>query len=117
MGEEPIDYKKLYEDEQKKVAILENDLLAFKSPGKTKLYHAVNRNMSDLADLLNAKSIKNVNLDDKDDKTIERLKIIWSAIKSLSETLAVLRVAAGLSGDEEEENKTPFIETVAETRK
>ena len=103
--------------EKSKVKVLEQRVSAFEAPGKTKLYHAVNRNMSDLADLLNAKSLRNVNLDDKDDKTMERMKIIWSAIKSLSETLAVLRVAAGLTGSEEEDAKTPFIETIAETRK
>lgn len=117
MSEEEIDYKKLYEQEQKKVSVLEQKVAAFEGPGKAKLYYAVNRNMSDLADMLNAKSLKTVNIDDAADKTMERMKIIWSAIKSLSETLSVLGVAAGVTGNEQDDLKTPFIETIAETRK
>jgi len=117
MPEEPEDFKKLYEQEKKKVSLLEQKVAAFEGPGKAKLYYAVNRNMSDLADMLNAKSLKSVNIDDAADKTMERMKIIWSAIKSLSETLSVLSVAAGITGKEDEDLKTPFIETVAETRK
>lgn len=117
MSEEPIDYKKLYELEQKKVSALEQKVSSFEGPGKAKLYYALNRNMSDLADLLNAKSIRNVNLDDASDKTMERMKIIWSAIKSLSESLGVLGAASGITGNEQQDLKTPFIETIAETRK
>lgn len=109
--------KKQLEQEKKKVAVLEQKVSAFEGPGKAKLYYAVNRNMNDLADMLNMKSLKNVNIDDATDKTMERMKIIWSAIKSLSETLSVLSLAAGITGKEDEDTKTPFIETIAETRK
>src|ERR1700748_644148 len=111
------DIKKQLDQEKKKVTFLEQKVAAFEGPGKAKLYYAVNRNMSDLADMLNAKSLKSVNIDDESDKQMERMKIIWSAIKSLSETLSVLSVAAGITGKEEEDLKTPFIETIAETRK
>lgn len=114
---EEIDYKKLYEQEQKKVAVLEQKVAAFEGPGKAMLYYALNRNMNDLAQLLNAKSLRNVNMDDKDDRTMERMKIIWGAIKSLSEILPVLGLAAGITGNEADDTKTPFIETIAETRK
>jgi len=114
---EEIDYKKLYEQEQKKVSVLEQKIASFEGPGKAKLYYALNRNMSDLADLLNAKSLKNVNLDDASDKTMERMKIIWSAIKTLSESLGTLGATSGITGNEQDDTKTPFIETIAETRK
>lgn len=118
MPDESIEeVKKLLEQERKKVAFLEQKVGAFEGPGKAKLYYAVNRNMSDLADMLNAKSLKTVNIDDATDKTMERMKIIWSAIKSLSETLSVLGVAAGITGNEDDDLKTPFIESIAETRK
>lgn len=115
--DEITELKRLLDQEKKKTIFLEQKVLAFEGPGKAKLYYAVNRNMSDLADMLNAKSLKSVNIDDAADKTMERMKIIWSAIKSLSETLSVLSVAAGITGKEEEDLKTPFIETIAETRK
>lgn len=117
MSEESIDYKKLYEQEQKKVSVLEQKVSSFEGPGKAKLYYALNRNMSDLADLLNAKSLKNVNIDDASDKTMERMKIIWTAIKTLNESLGALGATSGITGNESEDTKTPFIETIAETRK
>lgn len=117
MPDESVDYKKLYEQEQKKVSVLEQKISSFEGPGKAKLYYALNRNMSDLADLLNAKSLRNVNLDDASDKTMERMKIIWSAIKSLSESLGTLGATSGITGNEQDDTKTPFIETIAETRK
>jgi len=113
---ESIDYKKLYEQEQKKVKVLEEKVASFEGPGKAKLYYSLNRNMNDLADMLNARSLKSVNIDDASDKTMERMKIIWSAIKSLSETLAILGQSAGITGNEEEDLRKPFIETVATRR-
>lgn len=109
--------KKLLEQEKKKVSVLEQKVAAFEGPGKAMLYYALNRNMNDLAQLLNAKSLRSVNMDDKDDRTMERMKIIWGAVKSLSEILPALGLSAGITGNEAEDTKTPFIETIAETRK
>lgn len=118
MPEESIDeLKKLLDQEKKKVAVLEQKVSAFEGPGKAKLYYALNRNMNDLADMLNAKSLKNVNMDDKDDRSMERMKIIWGSIKSLSEILPILGISAGITGNEQDDTKTPFIESIAETRK
>jgi hypothetical protein len=103
MPEETIDYKKLYEQEQKKVSVLQQRLSSFELPGKTKLYYAVQRNMNDLADLLNGINLKDVNIEDPKDKTMERLKIIWPSIASLSTTLAILADSAGISGDEKKD--------------
>jgi hypothetical protein len=113
---EDINYKKLYEQEKQKTKALEEKLFAYEGPGKAKMYYALNRQLSDLADLINAKSLKNINIDEAADKTLERMKIVWGSIKSLSEILPILAQAAGLSGNEEEDLKRPFIETVAEKR-
>jgi hypothetical protein len=118
MPEETIEsLKKELEQERKKVKVLEERVTSFEGSGKAKLYYAVNRNMNDLADLLNAKSLKSVNIDDASDKTMERMKIIWSAISTLSQTQSALSLTAGITGKEDEDVKTPFIETIAETRK
>jgi hypothetical protein len=116
--QEPIEeLKKQLKQEQQKVAVLEGKLAGYEGPGKAKMYYALNRQLSDLADLINAKSLKNINIDEAADKTLERMKIVWGSIKSLSEILPILAQAAGLSGNEEEDLKIPFIESVAETRK
>jgi len=98
-----IDYKKLYEDEQKKVATLESKLDSFGLQGKAKLYYSLNRNMSDLSDMLDNIKLKGVNLDDKDDRTMERLKLIWASVKPLVETISLLGESSGITGDEKKD--------------
>lgn len=114
--QESIDYKRLYEQEQKKARALEEELSSFKANGKAKMYYALNRQLNDLADLINAKNLKHINIDEAADKTLERMKIVWGSIKSLSEILPILAQSAGLTGNEEEDLKKPFIESVAEKR-
>lgn len=106
------------EDYKKKVAVLEQKLAAFEMPGKVKLFYSLNRNMNDLADMLNAIKLKDLNLDDPKDKTFERLKIIWASITPLATTIASLGATAGITGNEEKdiENRVPFIETIAQRR-
>lgn len=112
----PEDYKKLYEEEQRKSALLEEKIQAYEGPGKAKLYYALNRQVSDLADMLNAKSLKRIDVSDGSDKTLERMKVVWGAVKSLSEILPLLAQSAGITGNEKEDLNRPFIETVAEKR-
>jgi len=115
MSESLEDIKKELDQERRKVKILEEKVTAFEMPGNAKLYYSLNRNMNDLADMLNARSLKTVNIDDASDKTMERMKIIWSAIKSLSETVATLGQSAGVTGDEEKDmkKKTSFLDKFA----
>ena len=80
------------------------------------MYYSTNRQLNDLADLMNAKSLKNVNLEDKDNKIMERTKIIHGLIKSILEMLPLLRQAGGITDNEEEDLRKPFIESVAQTR-
>ena len=108
--------KKQLEAERKKSLLLEEENLSFKLPGKAKMYYALNRNLNDLADLLNATPIKHINLDDPKDKSVERLKLLWGAVEKLSGTVAIMGQSAGVTGDEEKDLGRPFIETVAERR-
>jgi hypothetical protein len=117
MSEEIEDFKKLYEQEKKKVAFLEQKVTAFESPGKSKMYYALNRNQNDLADMLNGINLKNIAIDDPKDKTMERLKMIWTSMGFLATTLTALGQSSGVLGKDEGDDKTPFIESIAETRK
>lgn len=117
MPEESIeDLRKELQILQKKYSDLEAENKSYKTDGKIKMYYALNRNLNDLADLLNATPVKNINLDDIKDKTVERLKLIWGAVEKLSATVAVMGQSAGITGNEDEDMNKPFIESVAEKR-
>lgn len=118
MSDESIDsLKKDLQIANGKVSALEGKLKAYEGPGKAKMYYSMNRQMSDLADMMNARDLKKVNLDDAADKTMERMKIIWGSVKTISEILPLLRQSGGITDNEAEDLGKPFIETVAETRK
>lgn len=110
--------KKQLDQERKKVKVLEERLSTFDMPGKVRLYYSLNRNMNDLADMLNGINLKGMDITDPKDKTIERLKIIWASIGSLSATIAVLGESAGVSGNEAEDSKRKisFIDSIADKR-
>lgn len=113
-----IDYKKLYDDEKKKTDLLENRLSSMLINGKAKLYYSLNRNMSEIADVLDETKVKDIDLNDPKDKTMERLKIIWSSISPLVETIRTLGMDSGVTGNEKDDTaKKPFVETIADNRK
>lgn len=101
--EDEINYKVLYEELEKKYDSLFKKFDSLGLQGKAKLYYSLNRNMSDLADMLDTIEMKNVNIDDTKDKTMERLKIIWAAVKPVSETLSLLGESSGITGDEKKD--------------
>lgn len=91
-----IDYKDLYEKAKAKLDSLELQ-------GKAKLYYSLNRNMADLSDMLDSIKMKDINLDDPKDKTMERLKMIWASVKPLVETISLLGESSGITGDEKKD--------------
>lgn len=118
MSEETIDsLKKALQRANDEIIELKGKLKSFEGPGKAKMYYSMNRQMSDLADMMNARDLKKVNLDDAADKTMERMKIIWGSVKTISEILPLLRQSGGITDNEADDLGTPFIETVAETRR
>lgn len=103
MTETIEDLQKQLDIEKKKNSFLENQLVEFQQPGKVKLYYSLNRNMNDLADMLNSIKLKELSLDDPKDKTFERMKIIWASVSPLVETIRVLGESSGVTGDEEKD--------------
>ncbi len=89
--------------EQRKNISLQEKLDSFGLQGKAKLYYSLNRNMSDLSDMLDNIKLKGVNLDDKEDRTMERLKLIWASVKPLVETISLLGESSGITGDEKKD--------------
>lgn len=113
-----LDYKKLYEQEQKKMAVLEKKLALYEKDGAVKLYYSLNRKMNEFADILNNTNLKDVKLDDPKDKTFERLKVIWNDSSGLAVAVKSLGESAGITGDEDKDNKrkVSFIDTIADKR-
>lgn len=120
-----VDYKKLMESHeetikklQSKISSLEAENDSYKLSGRVKLFYAINKQQNDLADMLNSIELKNVDLAKPTDKTVERLKIIWSSIGILSPIVNELRLSAGVTGDEDEDisARKPFVDTIAVSR-
>ncbi len=101
MGE--TDYKVLYEKEKKRADVLQAKLDSMDLQGKAKLYYSLNRNMSDLSDMLDGIDLTKVNMEDPKDKTMERLKLIWASVSPLVATVAMLGESSGITGDEKKD--------------
>jgi len=116
--EEEVDYKLLYEREKKQNEILSLKVTAYEMPGKAKLFYSLNRQQNDLADMMNKVDLRNIDIADKDNKTMERLKMIWASIGTLAPLVDMLQSSAGVTGNEKEDmaNRVPFIERIATKR-
>ena len=104
-------------NEKEKFAVLEKKFNDLGLRGKAKLYYSLNRNMSDISDMLDKIKFADINLNDKDDKTMERLKMLWASAKPLVETLSILETSAKITGDEEKDTAAKNVLEFAEVRK
>jgi hypothetical protein len=87
----------------KRIKELEDKLAFYEQDGGAKLYYSLQRKMNEIADILNNVKLSNLALDDKNDKTFERLKVLWTDSKVISEATKVLGDAAGVTGDEKKD--------------
>ncbi len=104
-------------DEKEKNISLEKKFNDLGLRGKAKLYYSLNRNMSDISDMLDKIRFSDIKLDDKDDKTMERLKMLWASVKPLAETLNILELSSKISGDEKADTAAKNVLEFAEVRK
>lgn len=114
MAETIEDLRKQLQTEKDKSAALQAKLESLNLQGRAKLYYSLNRNMSDLSDMLDGIRMKGINLDDKEDRTMERLKLIWASVKPLVETISLLGESSGITGDEKKDTakKGSFLDSV-----
>lgn len=94
-----------------KIATLERKVAFYESNGSARLYYAINRKASEMAELLNSTSLTSIPIEDPKDKTFERLKVIWADSANISEALKTLATAAGMiTGDEKADvSKKPYV--------
>lgn len=104
-------------DERHKYELLQKKFNDLGLRGKAKLYYSLNKNMSDIADMLDKINFSEINLESKADATMERLKILWASVKILSESLNTLETTTTISGDEKTDTAPRNILDIAEIRK
>ncbi len=86
--------------------------------GSEQLYHALNKKMVEMAQLLNATNLKSLDITDPKDKSFERLKVLWDSAAKVAEATKSLGQTAGiLKPDDGGEEKKSFVDSIAESRK
>lgn len=97
---------------------LQAKLKLYEQNGAAKLYFSLNRKMNEMANLMNKTNLENIDIDDPKSKTFDRLKVIWNDAASIATAVEALGKIAKVTGNEEEDvNKKPFIETIADSRR
>lgn len=115
-NEQPI-VKSEIQKKSERIKALEDKLISLGVVGEAKLYYSLNKNMSDIADVLDNTDMAEINLSDPKDKTMERLKTIWAAITPLADTLKLLKMSAKITGDEDSDViRKSFVDKIAEPR-
>jgi hypothetical protein len=93
-------------------------LKKYEEDGVAKLFYSLNRKAWEMADLMNATNLRNLDIDDPKSKTFDRLKVVWQDASSIAAAVKALGEIAGVTGNEKKDvERKPFIEEVAETRK
>lgn len=96
---------------------LKNKVQLYEQNGAAKLYYALNRKMNEMADMLNKQTLTNLDLTDAKDKSFERMKGIWESAEKVATAVDALGKLAKVTNNEDEDvNKKPFVETIAEKR-
>jgi hypothetical protein len=101
-----------------KIAKLEEKLSKYEDNGMAKLYYSLNRKANEMADLMNAISLKDLDIDDPKSKSFDRLKVIWQGASEIAISLTQLGQMAGvLKVDKKPEESKPFVDLIAQERK
>jgi hypothetical protein len=115
--DESVDYKRLYEDEKKKSEKLAKIIDQYEMNGATKLFYSINRKSNEMANLLNANPLDDVNVGDKDSKSFERIFKILEKCETIANSIKSLGEIAGVTGDEEKDlGKRMFTSRLAAKR-
>ena len=101
-----------------KISKLEEKLAKYEDNGMAKLYYSLNRKANEMADLMNAISLKDLDIDDPKSKSFDRLKVIWQGASEIAISLTQLGQMAGvLKADKKEGESKPFVDSIAQDRR
>ena len=89
----------------------------YEQNGAAKLYYALNRKMNEMGEMLNSYNLSDIDMGKAADKTFDRLKVIWNDASDIAQGIEALGKLAKVTGNEEEDiNKKPFVDTIAQSR-
>jgi hypothetical protein len=86
---------------------LEAKIKLYEQNGAAKLYYSLNRKLSEMADLLNAVSLKNIDISAKQDASFDRVFKLLEKSEGISTAAKTLGEFAGISGNEALDTQTP----------
>jgi hypothetical protein len=115
--EEEIVDKSSPEYLESKVAKLEEKVAKYEDNGVAKLYYSLNRKANEMAELMNAINLKDLDIDDPKSKSFDRLKVVWTGASEIAISLTQLGQMAGVLKKEEDETKKPFVNSIAMDRR
>lgn len=109
--------EKAIENLKKQVSVLEQKLALYeKDPVKRGYFSLVNI-VNQQINILNQFNLKDeIGSNPKEDKQYDRVKAIWEGLKEMIIDLRNLRIELKIS-EEDKEDETPFIESIAQQRK
>ena len=103
---------------KRKIEKLETNLEKYEQNGVAKLYYSLNRKANEMADLMNAISLKDLDIDDPKSKSFDRLKVIWQGASEIAISLTQLGQMAGvLKPEKKTEESKPFVDLIAQERR
>ena len=79
----------------------------YEQNGAAKLFYAINRKMNEMAELMNKTSLANIELDDKDSKSFDRLFKLLEKSQVISNAAQTIQGFAGITNNEERDSKNP----------
>lgn len=86
-------------------AILLSRLDSYERDGVDKLFNALQRKANEMADLLNKYKLTDIDIDDRNSKAFERIKVVWTDAKTISESIQALKMATAKPEEQVQEKK------------
>lgn len=79
----------------------------YEQDGPANLFYALNRKANEMAKLLNKINLANLDVSNKDDKSFDRLKILWNEAAGIGASIESLGRVSGITGDEASDTTKP----------
>jgi hypothetical protein len=105
-------------DLKQKIWVLEQKIALYEKDASYRGYFALNKIVNQQVDILNDLNLSTeIKANPKEDKVYDRVKALWSDLKTLIKDLDELKTVLKIRDIEEKEDKrVPFIELVATKR-
>jgi hypothetical protein len=94
---------------------LKQQLAKYETNGAASLFYSLNRKQNEMAALLNKTKLENLDLSDKDNKTFERIKILWGEAATVATAVKTLEATAGITQDEARDTQIPIFRVTPES--